>query len=281
MSENAGLKKASDSTPTGIYTLLAQQAESACIIRDVTMGLAWTCVQVEDPATGLSGAGLCFSPTVHDRNIPWSGTLIGKPVNDILPWLKSWHATETAVAIAAVNAVLSINNPLIAEATPIPTPVKAITDSNLLVFQYFAPRLRETTTQGSHSQKMNVTIIGRYPGIDKLRSQFDFAIIEQNPQGNDYPAVAADYVLPDSDWVFITASSLFNKTLPHLLSLSQNAQVVLMGPTMPWIREWKMFGVDHLAGVEVKDYELLKRIAMEGGGTRIFDEAVEYRVLGL
>ena len=54
-----------------------------------------------------------------------------------------------------------------------------------------------------------------------------------------------------------------------------------MGPTMPWIREWKMFGVDHLAGVEVKDYELLKRIAMEGGGTRIFDEAVEYRVLGL
>lgn len=281
MPENAGINGESLPAPRGIYDLLAQQAESACIIRDVTMGLAWTCIQVEDPATGLTGAGLCFSPVVHDRNIPWSGTLTGKPVNDILPWLSSWHATETAVAIAAVNAVLSINNPLIAESTPIPTPVKAITDSNLLVFQYFAPRLRETTTQGSHSQKMNVTIIGRYPGIDKLRSQFDFAIIEQNPQGNDYPAVAADYVLPDSDWVFITASSLFNKTLPHLLSLSQNAQVVLMGPTMPWIREWKMFGVDYLAGVEVKDYELLKRIAMEGGGTRIFDEAVEYRVLGL
>ncbi|MAR01312.1 MAG: hypothetical protein CMI00_12345 [Oceanospirillaceae bacterium] len=281
MPENAGLSSPAKPALTGIYLLIAEQAESSCIIRDVTMGLAWTCIQVEDPATGQLGSGLCFSPTVHDRNIPWSGTLTGKPVNDLLPWLQSWHATETAVAIAAANAVLSMNNPMIGQATPIPTPVRAITDSNLSVFQYFAPRLRETTAQGSHSQKKNVTIIGRYPGIDKLRSQFDFAIIEQNPQGNDYPAVAADYVLPDSDWVFITASSLFNKTLPHLLSLSQNAEVVLMGPTMPWLAQWKAYGVDHLAGVEVKDYELLKRIAMEGGGTRIFDEAVEYRVLGL
>jgi uncharacterized protein (DUF4213/DUF364 family) len=81
--------------------------------------------------------------------------------------------------------------------------------------------------------------------------------------------------------VFITASSIANKTLPHLFELSKNAQVVLMGPSLPWLSGWRDFGVNYLAGVAVRDREKLFQIAAEGGGTRIFDEAVEYRLLAL
>lgn len=80
---------------------------------------------------------------------------------------------------------------------------------------------------------------------------------------------AADYILPHADWVFITASSIANKTLPHLLSLTKNARVVLMGPSLPWSFEWAEFGVSYLAGVDVCDRGKLVEIASEGGGTRI------------
>ncbi len=45
--------------------------------------------------------------------------------------------------------------------------------------------------------------------------------------------------------------------------------------------EWADFGVDYLAGVAVRDAERLVQIAAEGGGTRIFEDAVDYRVLSL
>jgi uncharacterized protein (DUF4213/DUF364 family) len=79
--------------------------------------------------------------------------------------------------------------------------------------------------------------------------------------------------------VFLTASAIANKTLPRLLELSRRAQVVLMGPSVPWLAEWADFGVDYLAGVRVRACDALWQVAAEGGGTRIFQEAVEYRVL--
>ncbi len=76
-------------------------------------------------------------------------------------------------------------------------------------------------------------------------------------------------------------SSLANKTLPGLLALATQAQVVLMGPSLPWLSEWAEFGVDYLAGIRVNDAQLLRTIVAEGGGTRIFDQAVNYCVAAL
>jgi hypothetical protein len=88
-------------------------------------------------------------------------------------------------------------------------------------------------------------------------------------------------MLPAADWVFLTASSITNKTFPRLAELAQHATTVLMGPTVPWLPELHNFAIDYLAGVEIIDPEKLYQTVAEGGGVRIFDNAVRYRIVDL
>jgi uncharacterized protein len=81
--------------------------------------------------------------------------------------------------------------------------------------------------------------------------------------------------------VFLTATSIVNKTFPRLVELSQNAKLVLMGPTLPWLPELADMGINYLAGVAVTQPEALRQTIAEGGGTRIFDTGVQYHVLKL
>lgn len=54
-----------------------------------------------------------------------------------------------------------------------------------------------------------------------------------------------------------------------------------MGPTMPWLAEWKSYGLNFLAGVAIENPEYLTQTCAEGGGTRIFNGGVQYRLLSL
>lgn len=254
-----------------IYHLLEQRAARNAVITEVMLGLSWSSVQVQDPATGEKSTGLCFSPVQAPRNLPWPGTLRGRSSASVLPWLHSYDSSEVCVAVATANAIINADAQLLRNAGIITAHKQQQVPGNLAVFAHFAAQLKSK----------RVVIIGRYPGLERFKEQFNFQVIERNPQGTDLPEAAANYLLPAADWVFITASALANKTLPHLLWLARNATVVLMGPTLPWLADWADFGVDYLAGVQVMDYSLLLRIMAEGGGTGIFEEAVSYRIAHL
>ncbi|MBN2702219.1 MAG: hypothetical protein JXR29_12305, partial [Methylothermaceae bacterium] len=139
------------------------------------------------------------------------------------------------------------------------------------LFDYFLPRL----------QGKRVAVVGRYPGLERYAESLDLIVLERNPGAGDLPDPACEYVLPEAEWVFLTGSSLPNKTFPRLAELSRNANLVLMGPTVPWLTELRDFGVDFIAGTQVVDEAALRRIVAEGGGTRIFGAGVGYRVLDL
>lgn len=252
---------------SAIYSLIEQGAQSSGKISDALLGLSWSSISVnnlsaDDPM--LSSTGLCFSPVESARNISWSGRLCDNAANDLLPWIHSWNFSEVVVGLATANAVLNYNNSCLQESQVIMNDAPA----NLSVFEHFSDQLKDA----------NVVIIGRYPGIERFKSKFQFICIERRPSGDDLPDVAANFLLPKADWVFITASSLANKSLPQLLWLARDAKIVLMGPSLPWLYDWADFGINYLCGVAVKDYPLLHRIVAQGGGTRIFDEAVEYRL---
>ena len=106
-------------------------------------------------------------------------------------------------------------------------------------------------------------------------------IIERQPNSQDLPDPASEYVLPEADWVFLTATSIPNKTFPRLVELAQNAKLVLMGPTVPWLPDLADMGIDYLAGVAVTNLEALRQTVAEGGGVRIFETGIQYRVLEL
>jgi uncharacterized protein len=240
--------------PRSLYDILLHYGQDTTAIEEIVIGLTWTYCQAD-------GIGLCMSPAIPTRTLPWSGTLGGKAIADLAPWVKSWNPYEATVALAAINTAIQRKSALIAQATPIGS-------GNLAVFEHFLPLV------SGHK----VVVIGRYPGLDRYEEAMELTVIERQPSDRDLPDPAAEYILPAADWVFLTATSIANKTFPRLLELSQNARVVLMGPTVPWLTEFAAMGIDYLAGVEVTEPLALKRTIAEGGGVRIFQTGVQYRV---
>ncbi len=244
--------------PQEIYHLLRSQVSGNVKIRELMIGLTWTYCQAD-------GIGLCMSPGIPTRTLAWSGTLVNTAIKDIAPWLESWDSYKATVGMAAINAAINHNSPLILDAKPLP-PQKS---ANLAVFDHFLPMMR--------SQK--VVVIGRYPGLSGYTEDIDLTVLERQPTSEDLPDTACEYVLPQADWVFLTATSIVNKTFPRLVELSQNATLVLMGPTLPWLAELADMGIDYLAGVRISNPDALRQTVAEGGGVRIFETGVEYRLL--
>lgn len=230
-------------------------------VQRLQLGLSWTLAEVAD------GLGFAFSPKLVPRTLGWAGTIKGQPSGELRSWLLSWDAAQAAVGLALVNASVNRSSPCLRQAEPLRSEVPG----HLRVFAHFRSRL----------EGQRVVVIGHYPGLERLWADFPYQCLERHPQDGDLPDTAADYVLPRADWVFITASSLANKTLPRLLELSRQARVVLMGPSLPWLYDWRRFGVDYLAGVRVVDPEAARQVVAEGGGTRLFQGPVEYALLAL
>jgi Uncharacterized conserved protein len=257
--------------PDSIYQLLVSAAlgraagETVTVSR-ILLGLNWTVAEIR-LADGALSQGLCFSPVDGTRALSWPGTLAGKPASELVQWITSWNPCEAAVGTAVINALINSSPVLLERSLSIDNELPP----HLRVFGYFAPQLKN----------QNVVVVGHYPEMERLSQYFDYQCIERAQKPGDYPDAAADFLLPKADWVFITASSIANKTLPRLLKLSERAQVVLMGPSLPWMLEWKTFGVNYLAGVEVREPDYLHKVAAEGGGMRIFSSSVRYRVLAL
>lgn len=251
--------------PESLYRRLEQDA-SACDgwhqpVDRVCIGQVWTAVRVGGQT------GLCMTPQSYTRTLPWSGSLSGRPAAELIRWLSSWQPFEAALAVATLNAVLVAQpqaRALIDEARPLGS-------GNLAVFH----ALRDRLGPG------RVGVVGRYPGLAQALVGVEHLCFERLPAGDDLPDPAAEYLLPQCQWAFVTASALANKTLPRLLRLGADSRLVLMGPSLPWSPVWQEWGVDYLAGVAVTNEAQLWQTLSEGGGVRIFEGAVEYRLLAL
>lgn len=251
------------SDPWAVYELLLDRvANHTDPALEITLGLVWTLCR------GARASGLAMTLGGAPRTLPWSGSLAGRPLMELAPWLRGWNPHAASIGLAAVNAALNTaDNPVLAGAAPL------VGDGpgNLAVFEHFAPRLAG----------QRVVVIGRYPGLDAYARQMDLTVLERQPGDGDLPDPACEYVLPQADWVFLTASSLANKTFPRLAELSRAATTVLMGPGTPWVEELAAFDIDYLAGVEVLDHDALRRTVAEGGGVRLFEGSVRYRLADL
>jgi len=248
------------SNPKYLYELLLDSCSSEARVDQLMIGLVWTLCQTN------SGVGLAMSPGLATRTLPWSGTLTGKTVADLAAWILAWEPYKATVAMAAINSCLN--------ARSLPQAIILEDDSeqaNLAVFAHFLPQF----------QGQKVVVIGHYPGIERYQEQCRLHVLERQPNAWDLPDSACEFLLPSADWVFLTASSIPNKTFPRLAELASNAKTVLMGPTVPWLPQLHEFGIDYLAGVEITDANALYHTAAQGGGVRIFNQGLRYRVADL
>ncbi len=252
------------SDPYEIYDLLQDYASGPEPVRNVVIGLVWTYCEAE-------AVGLAMSPGIPTRTIDWAGTLRGRPLEGLVGWVREFDPYRATVGMAAVNAGI---NRLRSPPDGIRLAPQRGRGNNLAVFDHFSPQIRGR----------RVVVVGRYPGLDRFAAehQLDIKVVERQPGENDLPDSACEYLLPQAEWVFLTATSIPNKTFPRLARLSRNAITVLMGPTTPWLPDLYHFGIDYLAGVDVNDAETLRQTLSEGGGVRIFEGgAICYRVAAI
>ena len=110
-----------------------------------------------------------------------------------------------------------------------------------------------------------------FPYIEKqLGGKCELSILEREPEGDDYLDSACEYLLPEQDFVFITGMTLTNKTLPRLLTLTEHAKTILVGPTSPITPLLFGYGVDSIAGFFVTDRERTKALVAQAAHREIF-----------
>ena len=216
-----------------LYDALLADMDSDAAITDTLMGECWTAVVTEDHF------GMAMTTQGDTAPKMLSGNHKGMMLKELARAAKSWNLTEAGFGMAAVNAYYN-------------TPARL---ESLGAYEPFD----KYCTDGIDLRGKHIGVVGH---LNMPRSVYEQAasvrILERSPRPGDYPDSACDWLIPQCDVVIITASTLVNKTLPHLLELCGNAYTILAGPSCPMCPELLDFGIDRIAGLVITDTEGMK-----------------------
>jgi uncharacterized protein (DUF4213/DUF364 family) len=173
----------------------------------------------------------------------------GMSLKQLAAAAKSWNFIEAGYGVAAINAYY--NHPKRAAALGIDLSCPSRANE---AFQKY---------RGEIAGK-KAAVVGHFPFLEKLLGPVcELSILERKPQSGDYPDPACEYLLPEQDYVFITGSTLVNKTMPRLLQLCPK-HTVLVGPSVPLAPALFDFGADDLSGFVVLDPAQCLQAIQEG-----------------
>lgn len=236
-----------------LYDSLIEEIPSDLVIDDCLIGLHWTYVRAGEYAgIAMTYQGSSISGLAN-------GPVIGKSLRDAASGIKSWDMLQASMGMAACNAWFN-------------------TPDKMAVFGIDRGDDRDAGPGKSIFDEpmesllgKKVAVIGHFPYIEKqLGGKCRLSVLEREPEGTDYLDSACEYLLPEQDAVFITGMTLTNKTLPRLLTLTQNAKTVLVGPSSPITPILFRFGVDSIAGFYITDREATRALAAQAAHTEIF-----------
>lgn len=155
---------------------------------------------------------------------------LGRPIKEVAGLVKSWEFDEASVGLAAINSFFNQESQILSQ--------QASIVGNYDVFaDYQEPGNLKIATIGDFHY------VDRYPKLKKV-----LTIFELKKKQGVYPTSATEFLLPEMDVVFITGSTLVNKTLPRLLTLSEKAETILVGGSVPLSSSLLSHGVNQLAG---------------------------------
>lgn len=194
--------------PWQLYDDLIDGLPSGITVREVACS-HWACV-VTDAGAGVSMA-YHGGPSDADRLMNAWGT----DLRDVASLVKSWDMSAASVGVAALNSWYNTQERL----------------SAWRVEQQ--PRHKSSTFDIRREDIIGhkVGMIGHFPEARWMAELCDLKVFERSERNGDYPDMAAEYELADRDWIFITGSTLANRTLPRLLALGRHARITLVGPT--------------------------------------------------
>jgi uncharacterized protein (DUF4213/DUF364 family) len=242
-----------------LYNRLLELIPDHVRVESCLIGAVWTGVR------SAAGSGLAMTAGL---DLPYQsvvGKARGAPLREFGERVKSWELFTATIGMAAVNSY--INTAGYQEA--VQQHVMSIAPHNS-IFDYFEDKINGK----------KVAFIGHLPGAENYREICEVKILERNPQHGDLLDPAGEYILPGQDVVFISGTTIANKTLPRLLQLCRNAFVILWGPSSPLTPILFDYGVDVVSSFVIRDSDEAWRVVAEGGRSmdlRPFVQAVSMR----
>ena len=216
-----------------LYDALIEGISSDAIVTATLMGECWTAVETP------SHFGMAMTTPVDTAPRMLSEEYTKISLKDLARAAKSWNLTEAGFGMAAINAFYN-------------------TPERLEALDAYEP-FDNYCTDGLDLRGKHIGVVGH---LNMPHSVYEQAasvrILERSPRPGDYPDSACDWLIPQCDVVIMTASTLVNKTLPHLLELSKNAYTILAGPSCPMCHRLLEFGIDRIAGLVITNREGMK-----------------------
>ena len=216
-----------------LYDLLIEGIHTDAVVTNTLMGECWTAVE------SAGQFGMAKTTPVDTAPRMLGGDYTGMQMKELAAAAKSWNLEEAGFGMAAVNAFYN-------------TPEKL---EQLGAYEPFD----NYCTDGVDLKDKRIGVIGHLNMPSSVYEQAkEVLILERNPRPGDYPDSACDFLLPACDVVIMTASTLVNKTLPHLLELCKNAYTILAGPSCPMCPGLLELGIDRIAGLVITDVKGMK-----------------------
>lgn len=240
-----------------LYDLLLDYANLQIEVERVLLGLNLTLCQAG--ATGVAettrgGQWRCES----------AAPLAGRSLAELSLWVRNWDRQQAAIGLAAINAAVNSEADMVYREGALFRGSRALGNA----LEWFVPRLR------GHK----IVHLGEENPFALRHERLQLTHLA-NSGGALHPA--AEVVLGKAEWVFVNGQSIADKTLPRVLELVRDAQVVLYGPQVPWLDEWREFGIDFLIGSQIDQSEALYTAIAEGGDIDTLPQALSYRVCDL
>lgn len=235
-----------------INQLIAQVAGKAALAKslDIVVGRYWTLVILADKDGTRAGLSTTLDdPASHHHGgsqpVTDAGKLLSYPVTSLLNLMLSNRLTEVSIGFATLNALLEVDDGLCQDL-----------NAYDLIFERGTGR--------------NIAVVGHFPFVPRLKQVAKTLwVLERNPQGDDLEASEASRVLPQTDVVAITGTSLANGTFEDLLALCRpDTFVVVLGATTPLSPVLLDAGVSAVAGTIVVDPETVRKAVSQGATFR-------------
>lgn len=207
-----------------LYDQLIETIPSGLKISGVVQAKRWVFVSNEQ----AFGAAMLFD---SEKKF-YSEKYLGMELQEAAALIKSWDFQEASFGLAAINSYFNQEEK-----------IKSRFPDNQCIYA-------DAFCQLSNMQrKKKIGMIGHFPYVDRHPEQREnMYIFELEPRTGDYPASASEFLLPQMDMVYMTASTLVNKTIPRLLELSRRAQVTLVGSSCPLNSLFFDYGINTIAG---------------------------------
>ena len=235
---------------TDYYDILLRGLDGCCTVSSLVHGVSWTAAVLSDGSCGVA------MHTTGDTVPRMYDTLIGLPLKEAARAVLSWNMEEASEAFAAVNAFY--NNPACG---------------------FLKPEAK--TLDGIDLHDRTVGMVGMMLGHSNMTAE-DFLcakhlyIMDREEKTGAMPDSASEYYLPQCDLVIITGSAAINKTMPRLLELSRNAEVILTGPSVSCCPKLRDLGIRRLSGrVITEKEEMLKAIVEKRTSVNRFSVAFQ------